>query len=241
MNKIRIKTGLYSDFARDVFNDVQKYVQTNGDAINACMLKVLLNPTLGTATVENYQFQHFDDGEVVLCEPRTFQFASTFKNVNTILALQLKAIVCELYTENVWKRHDLNASVTLIEKSYLVGELYFIYDFLLNHRQSVNVFKRIHPQVAAKILGVPRDPIASEVQAMIRKNIEDAYAEHKKAIHDLQCWFPTIYGDTPAERELKARIEPIMNAFKAELENKRKALNESLAVKLAEIEKLKQM
>lgn len=241
MSKILFKTGLYSDFAKDVFNDVQKYVQENeAVAVSYDMYRTL--SVSGISSPAEFQFQHFDDGEVILRDPPSANhFVDTRKNSNVDLALQLKRAVCMIAGEDAWKRYDLNTDVSFYEKTYPVGGLYFIYDFLLNHRQSIDVFKRMHPLAAVEILGTQIDPIASEVNAVIRQKVEMVWNEFNEAVAALTCYFPSFCKDTPAEVELKARVTPIMDAFRIELEARRKALEESRDKKLAEIEKFKRM
>lgn len=241
MNKILIKTGLYSDFAKDVFNDVQKYVQEDRDAATSWNMRCLLAIVVPTGGVQNCRFQHFDDGEVVLCEHPLVSRCANVKNANIELALLLKQMVCRKVGEKAWKRYDFDNKISFYEKSYAVGSLYFIYDFLMNHQQSVNVFKRTYSTVAAEILGSPSDPIASEVKAAIRQKTDEAYARYNNAMKDLKCFFPTFYDDTPAGSELKAKITPIIDAFKAELKLRKAKLKKSLDAELVELEKLKQM
>lgn len=119
---------------------------------------------------------------------------------------------------------------------FIVAELYFVFDVLWNHTKSVNAFKKRHPEVAAKILGSPRDPVASEFLQMANEKRKKLYVDYDKACNDLRLDEVRTYIGSKANREFGEKVKALYAEFKAECEKKAEELKEQLDKDLAEID-----
>ena len=250
--KHTIDTGLYSDYAMDLLNNLRESVMQIGykGAANHAIYSILkdLPSHVELYMPQKYGFNHVANGEVCLVDVEVqpdryfhFGFVDNRKYLN-LIALQLKEIVLlNIDNKAKWHRHDFDCKVQIGNSEYPIAELYFIYDFFWNHMKSVNAFKRTYPDVANKIIGSPRDPIIAEFIEMSNKKTKELWRDYYKNLDDLEL--SKVHGNwaTKADRELSKRIENLFNAFKAECEQQKVALKIKLQEDLARCEVPKEM
>lgn len=250
--KHTIDTGLYSDYAMDLLNNLRESVMQFGykGAANNAIYSILkdLPSYIELYMPQKYGFNHVANGEVCLVDVeiqpnRYFHFGFTDNGKYLkLIALQLKKIVLlNIDNKDKWHRHDFDCKVQIGNSEYPIAELYFIYDFLWNHMKSVNAFKRTYPDVANKIIGSPRDPIITEFIEMSNKKTKELWRDYYENLDELE--FSKVQGNwaTKADRELSKRIENLYNAFKAECEQQKVALKKKLQEDLARCEVPKEM
>lgn len=250
--KHTIDTGLYSDYAMDLLNNLRESVMQFGykGAANNAIYSILkdLPSYIELYIPQKYGFKHVANGEVCLVDVEIqpnryfhFGFVDNAKYLKMI-ALQLKKIVLlNIDNKAKWRRHDFDCKVQIGNSEYPIAELYFIYDFFWNHMKSVNAFKRTYPDVANKIIGSPRDPIITEFIEMSNKKTKELWRDYYENLDELEL--SKVQGNwaTKADRELSKRIENLFNAFKAECEQQKVALKKKLQEDLARCEVPKEM
>ena len=250
--KHTIDTGLYSDYAMDLLNNLRESVMQLGykGAANNAIYSILkdLPSFIELYMPQKYGFNHVANGEVCLVDVEVqpnryfhFGFVDNAKYLKMI-ALQLKKIVLlNIDNKAKWRRHDFDCKVQIGNSEYPIAELYFIYDFFWNHMKSVNAFKRTYPDVANKIIGSPRDPIITEFIEMSNKKTKELWRDYYENLDELE--FSIVQGNwaTKADRELSKRIKDLCNAFKAECEQQKVALKKKLQEDLARCEVPKEM
>ena len=250
--KHTIDTGLYSDYAMDLLNNLRESVMQLGykGAANHAIYSILkdLPSHIELYMPQKYRFNHVANGEVCLVDVeiqpnRYFHFGFTDNGKYLkLIALQLKKIVLlNIDNKAKWHRHDFDCKVQIGNSEYPIAELYFIYDFFWNHMKSVNAFKRTYPDVVNKIIGSPRDPIITEFIEMSNKKTKELWRDYYENLDDLEI--SKVHGNwaTKADRELSKRIENLYNAFKAECEQQKVALKKKLQEDLARCEVPKEM
>ena len=258
--KHTIDTGLYSDYAMDLLNNLRESVMQIGykRTVNHAIYSILkdLPSHIELYMPQKYGFDHVANGEVCLVDVEVqpnkyfhFGFTDNRKYLN-LIALQLKEIaLLNIDNKAKWHRHDFDCKVQIGNSEYPIAELYFIYDFFWNHMKSVNAFKRTYPDVANKIIGSPRDPIITEFIEMSNKKTKELWRDYYKNLKDLEfsilddLEFSIVQGNwsTKADRELSTRIKNLCNAFKAECEQQKVALKKKLQEDLARCEVPKEM
>lgn len=247
-NKYIIKTGFYSDYACEFFNCLKRQTVSSFQSVNSAISSLFSNVDVSDVSMpkfQTYEFKHLPTGEVALksviktdghyYNEDLFKYYSNACHLKNI-ALQIKLLVQVFSSENTWRRDNFSDAVSFYSKDFPIAELYFIYDVLLNHVRSVKAFKQQYPAIAAKIIGIPNDPITAEIKQNLEDKCYEISAKYQVEIDDATIGvFAYNYSKAKASQDLRLKLEAIIEEARKESAKK---INEIEAMRDAEIKAL---